>query len=845
VAPPSIWSGRDQALTDNRHDLTASCLDTSFRPPHRLLMSNGEELRATMHPRSSEEQFRLLVESVVDYAIFMLDAKGIVTTWNLGAERIKGYTAEEIIGQHFSRFYLEEDVRAGLCDRELEQAAEVGRFECEGWRVRKDGTLFWASVVITALRDPANGSLLGFGNVTRDLTQRWLAGEALRESEERFRHAIDDAPIGMALVSLDGHFVRVNRAFCDVVGHDPAELSNLTFRDITHPEDRDIDRASVEQLARGEIPRYQLEKRYIRKDATVVDIMFSASLLRVPAGAPLYYIAQIQDITERKRIENELRNANAFLDAIIENVPLMLFIKDSDSLRLVRVNRAGEDLLGWPRELLVGKNDFDLWPRAQAEFFVRKDRETLNIGRVDIEQEPIQTRHHGVRVLSTKKVPILDPSGKPLYLLGISEDITERRRIEQQRRLLAEVSVALSASLDYEQTLATVTDLAVRSVADWCAVDVLEEHGHMRRLKVASADPANAALCAVLEQLPVNRDLPHLARSVLEGGRSFVVEHVTPQFLASVSQGADHRRALRATGVRSVIGVPLLIRGESLGVLLFGSSNPDCAYGQDDLRWAEPLADRSAVAIENARLYRASVEATQRRDQVLGVVAHDLRNPLSTILLQTSALERARPEFERRSRKPIEVIHRAATRMNQLIQDLLDVSLIEMGRLPIQRAQLSGRDLVIEAVEAQKMLAASSSIELRLDVAKDIGEVWGEHDRLVQVFENLIGNAIKFTTAGGWITVGAASNDQEVVFWVADSGSGIEPSNVPHVFDRFWQSRKGDRRGAGLGLPIAKGIVEAHGGHIWVESTLGRGSTFFFSIPRARPTADQPSGVSA
>src|SRR5580765_8396111 len=192
-------------------------------------MSNSEDLRATTPPRASEEQFRLLVESVVDYAIFMLDPNGIVTTWNLGAERIKGYGADEIIGRHFSRFYLEEDVRAGLCDRELKEAAEVGRFECEGWRVRKDGSRFWANVVITAVRDPANGSLVGFAKVTRDLTQRKLVEDALRESE-RLRHTIDDAPVGTALVSLDGHLVRVNRAFCEVVGHDAADLANLTFR---------------------------------------------------------------------------------------------------------------------------------------------------------------------------------------------------------------------------------------------------------------------------------------------------------------------------------------------------------------------------------------------------------------------------------------------------------------------------------------------------------------------------------------------------------------------------------------------------------------------------------------
>ena len=304
-------------------------------------MTNRAEPPANEPLRESDERFRLLVESIGDYAIFMLDANGIVTTWNRGAERLKGYRADEIIGQHFSRFYLEEEVRAGACERELEQAARGERFDGEGWRTRKDGSRFWASVVITAIRDPGNGRLLGFSKVTGDLTQRRLTEEALRASEERFRLTIDEAPIGMALVSLDGRFVRVNRAFCEVVGYEAAELMNLTFREITHPEDVDTDLALAGQLARGELGRCQFEKRYLRKDGTVVDTTVSVSILRDATGAPLHYISQIEEITERKRVEKELRDANVFLDAIVENIPLMLFIKESclPALRAVQPRR--------------------------------------------------------------------------------------------------------------------------------------------------------------------------------------------------------------------------------------------------------------------------------------------------------------------------------------------------------------------------------------------------------------------------------------------------------------------------------------------------------------------------
>src|SRR4029453_17361205 len=161
--------------------------------------------------------------------------------------------------------------------------------------------------------------------------------------------------------------------------------------------------------------------------------------------------------------------------------------------------------------------------------------------------------------------------------------------------------------------------------------------------------------------------------------------------------------------------------------------------------------------------------------------------------------------------KRSEAIHRAATRMNRLIQDLLDVAVMESGQLTIKRARLSAREVIVGAVDMQRPLASSSSLELRVDLDRDVPDVWGDRDRLLQVFQNLIGNAIKFTDAGGRITVSAASPHSEGVFQGAETGSGIAPEDLPSVFDRFWQATRAGHQGAGLGLPIAKGIVETHG----------------------------------
>ena len=412
----------------------------------------------------------------------------------------------------------------------------------------------------------AQGEPLRMIGVNIDITERKQAEEALRVVSAELRQTLHTAATGLTHCSRDLRYLSANPAYAEWIGLPLEQIVGRPIVEVMGQAAFEIIRPRIERVLSGERVEYE-DELPIAGERKWIHAVYTPD--RDASGNVVGWVASVMDITERKRIEEELKAANAFLDAIIENIPLMLFIKESQSLRFMRFNRAGEDLLGWPKETLIGKNDYDFWPKEQAEFFVEKDRETLKSGSiVDIPEEPIQTRYRGVRILHTKKVPILDTAGNPIYLLGISEDITERKRIEKEQQFLAEVSVALSASLEYEQTLATLARLVVQNIADWSAVDVMDEQGQLSRLKVASADPAQAALCAVLEQMPPDRDLPHLMRSVIESKRPIVVEQVTLQYIESLAQGPGHLQALLATGVTSFVAVPLLMRGQPLGALV-------------------------------------------------------------------------------------------------------------------------------------------------------------------------------------------------------------------------------------------------------------------------------------
>ena len=244
---------------------------------------------------------------------------------------------------------------------------------------------------------------------------------------------------------------------------------------------------------------------------------------------------------------------------------------------------------------------------------------------------------------------------------------------------------------------------------------------------------------------------------------------------------------------------------------------------------AERLASRIALAVDNARLHEALERAVRARDEVLAIVAHDLRNPLHSIVLEAELVRHLKPEaVARRAVHFADAVTRMVKRMNLLIQDLLDVARAEAEGLPIACRAVAPAALLAEAVETQQVLAAEAGIELRVDASSSLPDVRGDPQRLLQVFGNLVGNALKFTPRGGKVTLGAALQGSHVVFRVADTGPGIPAHLLPHLFDRFWQADRVDRRGAGLGLAIAKNIVDAHGGEIAVDSVPGQGTTFRF-----------------
>jgi signal transduction histidine kinase len=321
---------------------------------------------------------------------------------------------------------------------------------------------------------------------------------------------------------------------------------------------------------------------------------------------------------------------------------------------------------------------------------------------------------------------------------------------------------------------------------------------------------------------------------------------VSDDWIESHVETDEQLELARSLGVRSLMIVPLVARETVIGTMSLTAVGQRRLYDSTDLQVARELALRAAFAIENARLYSDAQLATRARDEVLGVVSHDLRNPLSAIAMCTNSLLSQLPDDNGAQRELLGTVYQSTQWMNRLIQDLLDVSNIEAGRLSVEQRPEAIAPIFQRAIAMFERQAAERSITLRITVHPDVPAVFVDAERIVQVLTNLVGNAMKFTDAGGSITLEASRQAHDVAITVRDTGAGIPPEHLPHVFERYWQARRTARkRGSGLGLAISRGIVEAHGGHIEVSSTLGEGSTFRFTVPVATSDVTAPRPMTA
>ena len=409
-------------------------------------------------------------------------------------------------------------------------------------------------------------------------------------------------------------------------------------------------------------------------------------------------------------------------------------------------------------------------------------------------------------------------------------NVTARRRHDAAQRFLAGIGAALGSSLDYLQTLARAARAATPIIGETCIIDSYTADGG-GEITVADTDPRLEDLARAMRgQYPPLYEAPSLA-TVRAVRRSHLIAELSDATLSELTENDAHWRLVRRLGWRSVLFVPIVARETFLGILTCCSRTR--SLNETDLALATELAHRAALAIDNALLYRRATQAANTRDEVLGIVSHDLRSSLTTISLCAGALSDPAPASVEGVRAMADAIRHSTEHAQAMIADLVDVTSLEAGRLALKRTRVRPEHVLARAHEAFVAQMERGGLTFRYRCDAHLSTLDADEARLLQVLFNLLGNAVTHTRPGGEIVLRAVADEasRSVVFSVEDSGRGIEEAELPYLFDRFWQSHRSQRGGAGLGLAIAKGLVESHGGRLSVASRPDVGSTFSFTVP--------------
>ncbi|MCY1079844.1 sensor histidine kinase [Archangium lansingense] len=566
------------------------------------------------------------------------------------------------------------------------------------------------------------------------------------------------------------------------------------------------------------------------------------------------------DVTGQRQEEEELRTSAERLRTLLETTSDAIYLKDADG-RWLEANDAGLQLFHLSRAGYQGLTDVEL--ASLSDFFreallacYSSDQRTWAAGQVTRQEEAIPQPGASPRVVEVTKVPLYHPNGQRKGLVVLGRDITLRRMAEQERdrlllqekeaRAAAEVarrrseflssaSRVLADSLDYDATLATVARLGLPFLGEWCAVDLTGEDPRVARAAMAHADPSKEPGAKRLEACVPDLEAPGGIAEVIRSRRPLVLTALAGEegILALCDHGRAHLDVVRELGLRSGLSVPLVARGRTMGALTFASVHPD-RYQDEDVRLAEDLAWRAALALDNARLYRESQEAIQARDEFLSIASHELRTPITALRLGIQRLFRlarggAEPPWKTVATS-LEGIERQGRRLTLLINSLMDVSRLQSHHIQLDLEEVDLSEVVRDVVAQLGGVLARTHTPLVLRADAPVVGRW-DRSRLEQVVTNLLDNAIKYG-ARAPIEVTVALEDGTAVLTLGDRGIGISPDRLPFIFGRFERAVSSRHYGGlGLGLYIVRQIVELHGGTIHVESIPGQGSTFTVRLP--------------
>ncbi len=537
----------------------------------------------------------------------------------------------------------------------------------------------------------------------------------------------------------------------------------------------------------------------------------------------------------RSRREGALRNSEARFSGIVQLSSDAIISIDEDQ-RITLFNRGAERVFGWSAAEVLGKPlDLLLPPDSRRAHpghigaFAQSGVASRPMG----ERRAITgLRRSGEEFPAEASILKLEVDGELVFTV-LLRDVSEQRRATAEQRFLVEFGRVLASSLDLDTTLSSVADLAVGFLADYCVLDIFDPLEGVRRIRSVARKGCDPEPARVLQTMELDRSQPHIMSRCLIEGEPELVRDVSEALLEEVAQSPDHLAALKALRAVSWIAVPLRARNRDLGALLMVASEGRRPYDDKDLELATEIGARAGLAMDSAGLYWEARRAIQARDDILGIVSHDLGNPLQAVFIGLEALERVAERSEKEEYY-LSAMRRSAELMQRLIHELLEVRRMEEGRLTLDLADHHLGALVREALEVIDPLARVKSVGLVDHTTEaDLPTLRVDGDRILQVLSNLIGNAVKHTPSGGRVEVFASETAEGVLVSVRDTGPGIAAEHLSQVFERFWRAERSGGKGIGLGLAIAKGIVLSHGGRIWVESTEGEGSCFSFLLPVA------------